>query len=173
MGRDEAGYRSARLDLRTAPPPVDVAIVPDTSRLMPTANTEHKPTLVIRQVRGMGRGVFAARSFRARTVIEACRVLVLSAGTDETLGGLEHYVFKWGPDEDRLAIALGYGSLYNHSTRPNADFTLRHKRGVIVFQSLRAIAAGEQILIDYRWEKADYVTFRQPKPQAAQTARRS
>jgi uncharacterized protein len=129
---------------------------------MPTANTDYKPSLVIRQVRGMGRGVFAARPFRARTVIEVCPVLVLSAGADETLSGLEHYVFKWGPDEDRLAVALGYGSLYNHSPKPNADFTLRHKRGAIVFHAIRDIAAGEQILIDYHWEEADYAAFRQP-----------
>ena len=33
---------------------------------------------------------------------------------------LAEYVFKWG--DGVVAIALGYGSLYNHSYDPNAAF---------------------------------------------------
>ncbi|MDB5314022.1 MAG: hypothetical protein JWO38_8224 [Gemmataceae bacterium] len=67
----------------------------------------------------MGRGVFAGRAFRPPDVIEVCPVIRLPGVTDEKrLGDLRHYVFKWGKAGDGLAIALGYGSLYNHSPRP-------------------------------------------------------
>ena len=115
----------------------------------------------------MGRGVFAGRAFRAREVIEVCPVLALPPGADEdALGGLQHYVFKWGRAEDQLAVALGFGSLYNHSPDPNADFQLRHARGEIVFRAVRPIVVGEQVFIDYRWDEADYAAFRQPEPSA-------
>lgn len=121
------------------------------------------PTLTVRKVRGMGRGVFAGRAFRAREVIEVCPVIVLAAGMEEeSLVGLREYVFKWGKSEDRLAIALGYGSLYNHSTDPNAAFALRHTRDEIVFRAVRNILSGEQILIDYGWDEDDYAAFRRP-----------
>ena len=107
--------------------------------------------------------MFAGRAFRTREMIEVCPALILPEGTaEEALCGLQQYVFKWGPAEDRLAIALGYGSLYNHSPDPNAAFQLREARGEIVFRAVHTIAAGEQILIDYRWDEADYARFNTP-----------
>jgi hypothetical protein len=115
--------------------------------------------LVVRRVRGMGRGVFAGRPFRAGELLEVCPVLVLPAGTPPTaLGRLDAYVFKWA--DDALAIALGYGSLYNHSTDPNAVFSYRFGRDEVVFRAVRGVAAGEQIFIDYGWAATDYDAFR-------------
>ncbi|WP_246173571.1 SET domain-containing protein-lysine N-methyltransferase [Limnoglobus roseus] len=108
----------------------------------------------------MGRGVFAGCAFRTGQVIEVCPVLVLAPDVQErSLGVLSDYVFKWGEDAGRLAVALGYGSLYNHSNNPNAAFVCRLLRGEIVFRALRPIVAGEQILIDYQWGEKDYRAF--------------
>jgi hypothetical protein len=129
------------------------------------SNPRPKPTLVIRTVSGMGRGVFAGWPFRARELIEVCPVLVLPPGTEEKdLVGLGAYVFVWGAAEDRLAIALGYGSLYNHSADPNAEFEHRHGRREIAFRATRDIGAGDQILIDYGWLAADCAAFGLPAP---------
>jgi SET domain-containing protein len=115
----------------------------------------------------MNRGVFAGQAFRPGQVIEVCPVIVLSAETrEETLGDLRQYVFQWGKAGDRLAIALGYGSLYNHSPDPNAEFLPRHARGEVIFRAVRAIAAGEQIVIDYQWAEADYAAFQWAVPPA-------
>jgi SET domain-containing protein len=119
--------------------------------------TTQQPTLVVQNVRGMGRGVFAGRPFRKGEVIEVCPVIRLSTGTPPL--GLEHYVFKWGDGEDELAVALGYGSLYNHSPTANAEFAPRTGRGEIVFRAARDIAEGEQIFIDYEWDDSDYAAF--------------
>ncbi len=129
-------------------------------------NTSQQPPLSVRKVRGMGRGVFAGRAFRKGEVVEVCPVVRLAGGAEaSSLAGLDRYVFEWG---DGLAVALGYGSLYNHSPDPNAAFTPRLSRDDIVFRALRDIAEGEQILIDYRWNEADYAAFRRPAsiPQA-------
>jgi SET domain-containing protein len=116
----------------------------------------------------MGRGVFAGRAFGTGELIEMCPVLVLPPETVEKgLGELRAYVFLWGDAGDRFALALGYGSLYNHSPNPNAEFDPRHGRGEIAFWALRRIAAGEQILIDYQWLAADFATFGVPTSAAS------
>ena len=124
----------------------------------------HTPTLYIKKVRGMGRGVFAGRAFQAGEVIEICPVIALPESTNDSShgGGLVHYVFKWGKNEELLAVALGYGSLYNHSPNPNAAFQPRISTQDIVFKALRAIAPDEQIFIDYGWDEEDYAAFRRP-----------
>jgi SET domain-containing protein len=111
----------------------------------------------------MGRGVFAGRYLRAGELIEVCPVLVMPPGTEEKdLIGLGAYVFAWGVDEDQLAIALGYGSLYNHSEDPNAEFDPRYGRCELAFRATRDIASGEQIFIDYGWEADERATFGLP-----------
>jgi uncharacterized protein len=115
------------------------------------------PDLYVGRIRGMGRGVFAGRAFKRREVIEVCPVIRLA--TDTAPDGLEDYVFRWGAKEDELALALGLGSLYNHSATPNAEFSVRLRSLTIAFRALRDIAAGEQILIDYQWDAEDYAAF--------------
>lgn len=133
---------------------------------MPTPRKPSTPTpapaLVVRKARGMGRGVFAGRPFAPRALIEVCPVLVLPPDLVERgLDALESYVFLWGADGG-LALALGCGSLYNHSSDPNAEFDPRPARGEIAFRALRRIAAGEQILINYGWDEADYLRYGVP-----------
>ena len=126
------------------------------------SSENHNPALHIKKIRGMGRGVFAGRAYRTGEVIEVCPVIPLPPGTEETVhgGALEHYLFKWGRDWDTLAVALGYGSLYNHSADPNAAFTPRMSKNDIVFRAIRDIAADEQITIDYQWDESEYASFR-------------
>ena len=119
------------------------------------------PALYIRKVRGMGRGVFAGRAYLRGEVIEVCPVIALPDPAPTDPGRvLERYVFWWG--EDGRAIALGYGSLYNHSASPNARFTPRESRGDIVIRATQDIAAGEQIMIDYGWDEDDFAALLSP-----------
>ncbi|MDN3635632.1 SET domain-containing protein [Neolewinella lacunae] len=97
-----------------------------------------------------GRGVFTARAIEAGTIIELAPVILLSA-EDRALVHRTHlhdYYFQW--DGEQAAIALGLGSLYNHSGEPNAEFELDYDFEQIRFVALRTIAAGEEITIDYR-----------------------
>ena len=64
------------------------------------------------------------------------------------------YVFFW--DHHEAAIALGYGSIYNHSNDPNAKWcpsfafvSNRKKPDRIEFVTLKDIEAGEQIFTHY------------------------
>ena len=103
----------------------------------------------VKRAKGKGRGVFALRPIRKGEIIESCPVLVLPAeavGNDDYKTGLHDYCFAWG--RGTVALVLGYGSLYNHSYKPNArydDVTPQTKE----FTALRDIAAGEEITINY------------------------
>ncbi len=109
--------------------------------------------IVIKRVRGKGRGVFARRPIESGEVIETCPVLVLPAGSVEDVSAaIGSYVFEWG--RGRLALALGYGSLYNHSYRPNARYVDLAERTKL-FTALRDIATGEEITVNYNGEPED------------------
>ena len=111
--------------------------------------------IVVKKVKGKGRGVFARRAIAEGEVIETCPVLVFP--TEEVRSGpawtrLGEYCFEWG--RGTVALALGYGSLYNHSYEPNAryeDVAGPTKR----FVAVRDIATGEEITVNYNGEERD------------------
>ena len=79
-------------------------------------------------------------------------MLVVPAGTIEDYStGFGPYVFEWG--EGKVALALGFGSLYNHSYRPNARYNDVGPQAK-AFQALRDIAVGEEITVNYNGEPA-------------------
>ncbi len=109
----------------------------------------------IKRIKGKGRGVFATRPFRAGEEIERVPVLVMPAdvlalGPDSS--PLPDYCFVWGVQT--VALALGYGSLYNHSFDPNARYD-DIGRQTKVFTAIRDIAAGEEITVNYNGDPED------------------
>jgi uncharacterized protein len=111
-------------------------------------------TLYIGQSPGKGRGVFAQHPSPAGTRVERAPVLIVPSGQwemmDKTI--LFDYYFAWG---EHSAIALGYGSLYNHAYTPNARYVKNFSAQQIEFFALRDIAADEEILINYNGDPAD------------------
>ena len=103
----------------------------------------------VRRTKTKGRGVFAAEFIAEGTVFERAPVLVMPAHEvltegDETL--LSHYLFEWG--RKTVAMALGFGSLYNHSYTPNARYE-DEGRHIKLYIAVRDIQAGEEITINY------------------------
>ena len=113
--------------------------------------------LYVDRTQDKGRGVFTDAPIARGTVIESCPVLVLPAPDRQALRetALYDYYFDWGEDGRDLAVALGLGSLYNHSFSPNATYMKRLRLGLIEFVALRAIAADEEILINYNGDPED------------------
>jgi len=101
-----------------------------------------------------GRGVFAARRFRKGEILHRCPVLTVSARDRGVLQRtvVGSYLYERGGG---AAIALGLGSLLNHSFEPNAACELVDGDDVAVFRALRAIAPGEEITILYCDDEGD------------------
>ena len=98
-----------------------------------------------------GRGVYSTKTIRRGAIIERCEVLEIpevdTALLDETV--LYNYYFCWGEDQNDGAIALGNGSIYNHSYTPNAIYRIDLDDQVLEFEALRDIPANEEITINY------------------------
>jgi uncharacterized protein len=111
-------------------------------------------TVYINPSPGKGLGVFAAKDFKKGELIESCPVLVLTKEDHDNIDktALLNYYFLWGENLDQYAICWGYGSIYNHSHTPNAEFDRDPKNNHIIFKALRDIKKGEEIFTDYEWD---------------------
>lgn len=109
----------------------------------------------VKRARGKGRGVFARRQIHEGEVIERVPVIVLPESVlmhDGVPTPLAHYCFLWG--RGTVALALGYGSLYNHSFEPNARYQDASPR-LKIFVALRDIGSGEEITVNYNGDPED------------------
>lgn len=94
----------------------------------------------------LGRGVFAVRAAEAGETLELCPTLEVADG--DVAGLLGNYVFRSGTNEDNVILMLGYGMLYNHSSKPNAEY-VEDEEGWIAFVATRPVEAGDELTIDY------------------------
>jgi SET domain-containing protein len=62
-------------------------------------------------------------------------------------------------------IGVGFASLYNHAVTPNAVFVLT--QDAIIIRSSQAIAAGEEVTIDYGWSDGECRASGIPVPERA------
>lgn len=105
----------------------------------------------VARIPNKGRGVVAIEPISEGTVVECSPVIVLPAeqagAIEQTL--LDEYVFVWGEARDKLAVALGLGSLFNHSYEPNLVYTRELAHEYLVFTALADIEVGEELTINY------------------------
>lgn len=111
---------------------------------------QHSDLICVKKSKGKGRGVFARTSIPKGTIIERVPIIVLPAKA--FVDGMENkhlnlYFFIWG--RDKVAMSLGYGSIYNHSFEPNARYLYGEDK--LTYKALRDIEAGEEILINYNY----------------------
>jgi uncharacterized protein len=112
----------------------------------------------IRSTESKGRGMFALEDIPAYQIIETAPVIVMSADErkllDQTL--LHDYIFEWTPDgQQQCIMALGNVPIYNHSYASNAEYAMDYESQSISIQSVRDIAAGEEITINYNGDWND------------------
>ncbi|MFN0276813.1 MAG: SET domain-containing protein-lysine N-methyltransferase, partial [Chitinophagales bacterium] len=89
--------------------------------------------------------------------IEISPMIIFSKKDREQINDtfLYEYYFEWGESGKKGAVALGYGSLYNHSYKPNAKYIPDFDLNILEFQALRDIEAGEEITVNYNLDPDD------------------
>lgn len=101
-----------------------------------------------------GRGVFAARDFKAGETVEICPVIVVN----QMAGGLPpevgQIVYGWsylvtGQVGPLTAISLGYGSIYNHDNPANMRYQADGPRRALCYIAVRDIAQDEELTVNY------------------------
>lgn len=109
-----------------------------------------KTITIIKKSKISGLGVFANRDIMPGENIEKCRVILLPQKDikyiDKT--NLYNYYFSW-KFCNQIAIALGNGSIYNHSYKPNAKYQKDIKNNIIMFEAVKIIKKGEEIFVNY------------------------
>jgi hypothetical protein len=110
-------------------------------------------SLTVGKSRGRGRGVFAARRFRAGDVVEVCPVVLVPGSCLSALPSIQQLTFDWG--RGKAAVALGFGSLYNHSFEPNARYDMFPESQTIVVSAIRSVQKGQELFVNYNGEPDD------------------
>jgi SET domain-containing protein len=99
-----------------------------------------------------GRGVFAGRAFGAGEVVEECPVVLIRKPYEGLHKELKTFVFYWEVPGSRAAtqaLALGYGSLYNHANPSNMRYEPDGEALLMRFVAVRDIRPDEELTINY------------------------
>lgn len=92
-------------------------------------------------------GVFAMNDIAKKEIIEECPVIVFNREIRKHSQDIADRAFRW--DDNQAVILLGYGSMYNHSSDPNATYCLDKKDQTVTFIATKPIPAGSEILVNY------------------------
>ncbi len=117
----------------------------------------------IAKVPNKGRGVIATEKILKGETIEYCPLIIMGKKDAKFVEDksesdvLYHYCLEQS-EPNRSCIILGYGSLYNHSSNPNAelDYTDDPREEHVILRAMRDIEAGEEITWDYDFDDKDY-----------------
>ncbi|HNB81066.1 MAG TPA: SET domain-containing protein-lysine N-methyltransferase [Chitinophagaceae bacterium] len=108
-----------------------------------------------------GWGVFTKEAIPADTLIEVSPVVVMSAKEKVLLDQtrLHDYIFHWQDEE--CCMATGLVPVYNHSPLSNCEYFQDYENGTISIRSVREIAPGEELCINYNgdFNNSDPVWF--------------
>lgn len=111
------------------------------------------PGLVVAPCK-LGHGVFATQNIPADTTLEECHHLRIK--TEDCSGILNDYVYSLETDHDDsgkaieyYSLPLGYGSIFNHADNHNTEYWHDTERDLIIFHTIKDVAAGEQLFINY------------------------
>lgn len=112
------------------------------------------PGLYISEIENKGRAIITAQEIPEGSLIEVCPVIVIPKSQLPVIHKtvLHDYYFLWGEEMDACAIALGFGSLYNHAVHPNANFILDMEHNTIDIVAIRDIKSGEEVTLNYHGE---------------------
>ena len=116
------------------------------------------PTYV-KRTRGKGWGAYCSKRIPKGTIFNVTTLLVLTATEAKLMSGssLEPYWYEFG--SKGRAIALGLGSIMNHSDHPNCSYHFAKKRRTLSFYALRDIPAHQELTHDYGWSSASYKAY--------------
>src|SRR3989344_1073005 len=95
-------------------------------------------SIIVKRTDKKGRGVFALKDFQEGEIIESCPVINITPKERKKIQNtiLAYYVYPWRSTRSG-SVVLGYGSIYNHSFTPNADWKQNFKTSSMVYKAIR------------------------------------
>ncbi len=113
-------------------------------------------TIMVKRINNKGRGVFALKDFKKGEIVENCPVINITPKERKKCENtiLAYYIYPWRSTRSG-SLVLGFGSIYNHSYTPNADWKQNFKSETMVYRALKPIKKGEEITVNYNGEPDD------------------
>lgn len=107
----------------------------------------------VRNTKNKGRGVYATKSISKNQIIELCPIIFINEKEEKYIQKtiLGKYIYEWS-NKNNGAIILGYGSIYNHSYKPNAEYVRDFENNLLIYKAIKNISAGEEITVNYNGE---------------------
>jgi uncharacterized protein len=99
-----------------------------------------------------GLGVFASRDIGVDEVVEVTPVIQLKSNYWDLHEQMQQRVYDWARlagQNGVHALALGYGSMYNHENPANVRYSACYDGMAIAFVAARPIRMGEELTINY------------------------
>ena len=95
-----------------------------------------------------GIGVFAGKNYKKNDIVEIAPFLEVDLIGNENI--LSNYQFQSHINPDKAVVIFGYGSMYNHSRRPNLKYYYEDiNNRSVQFQATRDIKKGDELTINY------------------------
>lgn len=115
--------------------------------LFPSENVYIKESKMV----NAGRGVFAKKDIKRGGIIEVCPIIELPEHDASNLeeGILITYLYYFGKDREKALVALGFGSIYNHTYTPNALYEIKASEKTITFSAQKNIKKDQEITVNY------------------------
>jgi len=100
---------------------------------------------------GAVRGIMASRDIKKGELIEKCPLIFIPISEEKYIKNtvIWKYYFEW--TKKYHILVLGYGSLYNHSFEPNAQYSHDYKKNFLLFRAIKNIPVHEEIFVNYNW----------------------
>ncbi len=115
----------------------------------------HIPSLFMATSENRGRGIFTSEEISADDIIEICPLILIPKKELENIDKTIFYDYYFLlPNGEDACIALGYGSLYNHSNSPNATVVFDLENDSFQIHCIKDIKSGEEIFINYQGDEA-------------------
>lgn len=103
----------------------------------------------------MGLGVIATEEIKKGETIEIVPLLLMPIAEFELIKKTKLYYYFFEYSNSHFAIALGYGSLYNHSYSPNSRYLYSYKNKQLIIKAIKDIEKGEEIFFNYNYYPDD------------------
>lgn len=107
------------------------------------------------------RGVFAKEDIQKGEIIEVCPIILEAEDKIIKNSNIMQYVFYSDASESEYAIAFGYGSMYNHNDKNNAEWKVDKPNLKLIITAIKDIQKGDEIYVSYG---SKYWTSRGSKP---------
>lgn len=108
----------------------------------------------VKNTKKYGRGLYANKNIKKGEIVEVSPVLIIDRDDAKRISDtiVNVYVFEW--NRQNSALALGNGSLFNHSKKSNVSYMNSFSTKEVIFISNKEIKKGQQLFINYGYDPA-------------------